>query len=217
MGTLAFIFDRMLADPRILPLIGDPSVEDARLPLIPALGGDYIRSVESVPAFSPPRDPVRYNYARKLGELAFDFMVTHEFAHIANGHVDHHCATQGAGFIDELGVSVSSSGTANPAEAALIRQTEEMDADATAVRISLGSEWGKIVGDNPRPGGFWADHYNYPGQVNLLWSWAVSSLCRIFGDARLTTGDPTTESYPRWRLRSFRGCGGMNLRASTSW
>lgn len=203
MGTLAVIFDRMLADPQILPFIGDPSVEDARLPLIPNLGGDYIRSVESLPAFSAPRDPVRFNYARKLGELAFDFMVAHEFAHIANGHVDHHWATHGTGFIDELGVSVSSSATTSLAEAALIRQTEEMDADATAVRISLGSEWGRIVGINPGPGGFWADHYSYPGQVNLLWSCAVSSICRIFGDARLTSGNPTAEAYPRWRLRSF--------------
>lgn len=203
MGTLGFIFDRMMADPQILPFIGDSTVEDASLSLIPALGSDYFRSVVSVPEFSPPRDPVRYNYARKLGELAFDFLIAHEFAHIANGHLDHLFATQGTGFIDEVSVSASPSGRSNPAEAALIRQTQEMDADATAVRISLGSEWGKIVGSNPRPGGFWANHYDYPGQVNLLWSYAVSSLCRIFGDARLTTGDPITEAYPRWRLRSF--------------
>src|SRR5262245_54163993 len=50
MGTLGFVFDRMLADPRILPFIGDPSVENASPPPIPALGSDYIRSVESVPA-----------------------------------------------------------------------------------------------------------------------------------------------------------------------
>jgi hypothetical protein len=135
--------------------------------------------------------------------LAFDFIVAHEFAHIANGHVDRYCATQGTGLIDELGISMSSSGTPSLAESALISQTEEMDADATAVRISLGSEWGKIVGGNFRPVGFWDKHYNVPGQVNLLWSWAVSSLCRMFGDNRLATDEPTTESHPRWRLRSF--------------
>jgi hypothetical protein len=202
-GTLAFIFDRMLADPRILPFIGDTSLEDPSTPHIPALGSDYTQSVKSVPEFSPPRDPVRYNYAKKLGELAFDFLIAHEFAHIANGHLGHEFATRGIGFIDEMGASASASGGPNPAEAALISQTEEMDADATAVRISLGSEWGKIVGSIPRPGGFWAGHYDYPGQVSLLWSYAVSSLCRIFGDARLTTRDPTTETHPRWRLRSF--------------
>jgi hypothetical protein len=34
-------------------------------------------------------------------------------------------------------------------ETALIRHTMEMDADATAVLLSLGSEWGKVAGFSP--------------------------------------------------------------------
>ena len=87
-------------------------------------------------------------------------------------------------------------------ESALINQTVEMDADSTAVLISLGSEWGKVAGYFPRPGPPWTEFYSYPGMVSLQWSWAVSSLFRIFGDARLADEDVTQGSHPPPRLRS---------------
>jgi hypothetical protein len=78
----------------------------------------------------------------------------------------------------------------------------EMDADGTAVGISLGSEWGKVAGTFPRPGPEWDYFYDRQGMVSWQWSWAVSSLFRLFGETRLTGGDVTLESYPRPRLRS---------------
>ncbi len=78
----------------------------------------------------------------------------------------------------------------------------EMDADNTAVRLTLGSEWDRVVGSLPRPGPEWDDFYNRPGMVSLFWSYAVSSLCRIFGEARLIEGNITSALYPPWRLRS---------------
>lgn len=41
-----------------------------------------------------------------------------------------------------------------------------------------------------------------PGVVSARWAWAVLSLFRVFGEARLTSGDVTLEPYPRPRLRS---------------
>jgi hypothetical protein len=78
----------------------------------------------------------------------------------------------------------------------------EMDADGTAILMSLGSEWGKVAGYFPRPGPPWTEFYSYPGMVSLQWSWAVSSLFRIFGDARLADEDVTQGSHPPPRLRS---------------
>lgn len=190
LATICVLFDRMLADPRILPFVGKSEEEAADLPLIPTIGDlrtDFIQALDSVPEFPRPRDPARQALASVMMATAFDFLTAHEFAHIANGHVDFD-ANRGILAIDEV------AGTTGDVEDKLISQTMEMDADGTAVLISLGSEWRKI--------GQGSDYYRYPGLVSLFWSYAVSSLCRIFGDTRLTGGDVTLESYPRWRLRS---------------
>jgi hypothetical protein len=196
-ATLVVLFDRMLADPEILPFIGNPEEEVANLPLLPDVGPDFVQSVASVPTFPRPRDPARRITAHKLAELALDFLTAHEFAHIANGHVDYTEESQGISVIEEVGGAPAP----KTRESALISQTMEMDADGTAVLINLSSEWGKIAGSIPRPGPPWTEFYDYPGKVSLQWSWAVSSLFRILGDARLTARD-ALEDYPRPRLRS---------------
>jgi len=198
-ATLAMLFDRMLADSLVLPFIGDVSEETADLPLIPNVGPDFERSVASVPTFPRPRNPARRSTAHKLLELALDFLTAHEFAHIANGHIDYLENSQGIRTIKEVDRATRSSNLWN---SALINQTMEMDADGTAVLICLGSEWGKIVGAFPRPGSEWDYIYDRPGMVSLLWSWAVSSLFRTFGEARLADEDITQESHPSSRLRS---------------
>ncbi len=198
-ATLLILFDRMLADPEVLPFIGDAAEETTDLPLLPGIGLDFERSVAFVPAFPRPRDPTRRATAQKLAELALDFLTAHEFAHIANGHLDYQGTRLGISAIDEVGEPPR-----EPAarERALVSQTMEMDADGTAAHLSLGSEWGKVVGHFPRPGPEWDHVYDRPGMVSLQWSWAVSSLFRLFGEARLTGGDVTLEPYPRPRLRS---------------
>src|SRR5215216_194778 len=173
LATLEVLFDRMLADPQILPFIGDPKEEVADLPLLPNLGRDFARSVDSVPEFPRPQDPARRATARKLGELALDFLTAHEFAHIANGHLDYLQANQGSLGIDELS---GASWAPSNSESALINQVMEMDADGVAVQLSLSSEWGKVTGLFPRPGPEWDYVYSRPGMVSLQWSWAVSSL-----------------------------------------
>jgi hypothetical protein len=195
-ATLGVLFDRMLADPRVLPFVGDSDGEAPDLPHLPNIGTDFARTIASVPPFTRPRDPSRQSVAGKLMDTAFDFAVAHEFAHIANGHLDYIAARQGIAAIDELGE------VGDDPDAALLSQTMEMDADGTAARVSLGSEWAKIAGVSPRPGPPWNEVYDYPGIISLLWSYAVSALFRTFGDARLTVPDAALENYPSPRLRS---------------
>jgi hypothetical protein len=142
--TLNVLFDRMLADPAILPFIGDSSKERADdLPLLPDLGLDAVRSFDSVPLFPRPRDPARRATAMKFSELALDFLTAHEFAHVANGHLDYMTENLGISAIDEIG---EPSRGPEVRERMLANQTMEMDADATAVGLNLSSEWGKVVG-----------------------------------------------------------------------
>jgi hypothetical protein len=195
-AALMVLFDRMLADRNILPFTGNPEEEVADLPLLPDIGTDFVRSVASVPEFPRPRNPARQATARRLAELALDFLTAHEFAHIANGHLDYRHTTQGTLAIDEVSEAPRGS------ESALINQTMEMDADGTAVLLSLFNEWGRVTGQRLRPGPEWQFVYSRPGLVSLQWSWAVSSLFRLFGETRLTDGDVTLEYYPRPRLRS---------------
>lgn len=198
-ATLQVLFDRMLADPQTFPFIGDPTAEVSGLPLLPNIGTDFERTVASASSFPRPQDPMRQSTAHKLVELSLDFLTAHEFAHIANGHLDYMASIRGISAIDEVSTAPKTSGHS---ESALISQTMEMDADSTAVQISLASEWGKIAGYFPKPGPPWTEFYSYPGMVSLQWSWAMSSLFRILGDARLTNGDVALEAYPRPQLRS---------------
>jgi hypothetical protein len=202
-ATLAVLFDRLLADPEILPFIEDTEAETSDLPLLPDIGIDFVQSVDSVPTFPRPRDSARRAAAQKLVELALDFLSAHEFAHLANGHLDYMTKAQGISAIDETGGQLPRAPIER--ELALINQAMEMDADATAVLISLislSSEWRKVTGLFPRPGPEWDDIYSRPGMVSAQWAWAVLSLFRLLGDARLTVGDVTLEPYPRHRLRS---------------
>lgn len=197
--TLNVLFDRMLADPEVLPFIGSAVQERADLPLLPDLGMDAVRSFGSVPTFPPPRDATRRATARKFSELALDFLTAHEFAHVANGHLDRMAENLGISAIDETG---EPSRKPEARERMLANQTMEMDADATAVWVGLGSEWGKVVGAFPRPGPEWDYVYDRPGIASAQWAWAVLTLFRLFGEARLVGGDVTLEPYPRPRLRS---------------
>lgn len=198
-ATLSVLFDRMLADPQVIPFFGNPEEEVADLPLLPDIGLDFRQSVASVPTFPRPQSPARREMALRLAELALDFLTAHEFAHIANGHLDYLQANQGSLVIDEVRWA---SWVPRNSESALIRQTIEMDADGTAVLISLFSEWGRVTGVHPRRSPEWDDIYSRPGMVSLMWSWAVSTVFRLFGEARLADGDVELEDYPCPRLRS---------------
>lgn len=193
-ALISVLFDRMLADPQVLPFIGKAQDEAAGLPPLPDLVPEFVRSFTSVPSFTPPRDPARHMSAELLKAVAFDFLIAHEFAHIANGHLGHVNYYRGLSAVDELGGATDGR---DISEGNLVSQTMEMDADATAVRLSLGSEWGKVVGKYARPGPGWDELYDRPGLVSLHWAWATLSLFHLFDQVR-----QAGREHPPPRLRS---------------
>jgi hypothetical protein len=198
-STLRLVFDRLLADRSVLPFFGQVEVEAENLPLMPSLGPHFVESVWGVEVFQQPRDPFRRALAIKLTEIALDFIVAHEFAHIANGHVDFLNDTHGIGRIEE--VHAHSSGDLK-GNRNLNRKTLEMNADEVATVFTLVNEWRSYLHQVPRRGPEWNDIYDHPGMVTMIWSYAIAVLCRIFGDMRLQRGTSVASEYPTWRLRS---------------
>lgn len=198
-AILALVFDRLLADRSVLPFFGRVELELENLPLMPKLGPDFIASVENMETFMPPQDPSRRAVSKRLCEIALDFVIAHEFAHIANGHVDFLNKKYTLDRIDEVSHQFL---TGSQREFALHRKTLEMNADEVAVAFTLVSEWKRCLRQLPRRGAAWDDIYDRPGLITMLWSYAVATLCRIFGDVRLTAGSMTFSEYPTWRLRS---------------
>lgn len=198
-AILALVFDRLLADRSVLPYFGQVEREAESLPLMPALGPNFFRSVTGVDFFQPPRDPSRRAISQRLTEMALDFIVAHEFAHIANGHVDFLHGTYGIGRIEEVCAHASEDPKGN---GTLHRKTLEMNADEVATVFTLVNEWKRCLHRLPRRGPVWDDIYDHPGMVTMLWSYAIAVLCRIFGDMRLQRGTAVASDYPTWRLRS---------------
>ncbi len=198
-AILSFVFDRLLADRSVLPFFGQVELEDDKLPLMPAIGPDFFESVKGVEVFLPPQDPSRRALAKRLTEIAMDFIVAHEFAHIANGHVDYLNENYGLNWIEETSTSPVAGLNGN---SVLPRRTLEMNADEVATVFTIVTEWKRSLRKIPRRGSEWDDLYDSPGMITMLWSYAVAILCRIFGDIRLEFDAETSRAYPTWRTRS---------------
>jgi hypothetical protein len=198
-AILSFVFNRLLADRSVLPFLGNIELEEKQLPFIPSLGPDFAESVCEVDPFPPPRDPSRRALATRFTEISLDFILAHEFAHIANGHLDFMQRTHGMEQVEE--VSTQSLGDSKE-KGAIHRKTLEMNADEVATVFTLINEWKRCLGQFSRRGPEWNDIYDRPGMVTMLWSYAIAVLCRIFGDARLQRNPLGSSVYPTWRLRS---------------
>lgn len=192
LATLPLLFDRMLGDRRILPRIGNAAAEAEALPLLPDLGPEFAKSVAAVALFNRPNDPVRREFSRHLSALTFDFVIAHEFAHLRNGHLGPLSDIRGMAIVDET----SGAGDSRMVDS----QAMEMDADATSVGYSLYSDLDK--NRECRLGDSALKFYETFDSTFFNWGMGVFSLCRLFGEHRLTTGDPAGEPYPRWRLRA---------------
>ncbi|MFH2066494.1 MAG: hypothetical protein ABIK15_14945 [Pseudomonadota bacterium] len=125
------IFSRMFAHPEILPQIGNSKVESLP-PLLNKIPSD-VRELNENGAYKLylPIDPVRRSYSKILINIAFNFLIAHEMAHLRNGHVDLIRSLSSYSIIEEI------SGKTPNNISSLTYQTLEMDADCSAVSISL--------------------------------------------------------------------------------
>lgn len=193
LATIILIYDRFLADKEIFKFIGNPDAEVDELPTITKITGNYSSTVKGLPFFSPPKDPDRNIFARRLAILTLDFILAHEITHVVNGHVDF--------FINELKLDIdeltlyNKKGKIFP----LINKTLEMDADSGASKMLLSSEIGKVLGVFPKPPN--KEFYKKPGMVLLQYSFVFSTLFRTFGDQRLDDELFVQDTYPKPRLR----------------
>ncbi len=191
---LATVIYRILADNRLFPQIGDPKAESGSLPLFSQLSPNAALLFAANPGAIVPRTPQRQIYAIHLCHLAFDFLTSHEIAHIANGHIDYRAAERGIPYVSET------DWLPNTPEGNLESQAMELDADSTAARVlvttvnSLFSSRAQMVPEI-------ASLYQEPAGAVFDLAAAISIMFRLFGDSRMNGVDLSGRTHPprRWR------------------
>ena len=82
-------FDEALAHPGVLPRVGDPSKETKGITDIFLNGPlDLEEEIARDGNWRRPKDPYRAGYSRYLLRIACEYIIIHEFAHVAHGHLD---------------------------------------------------------------------------------------------------------------------------------
>ena len=185
------VFHRILSRPDTFPLMGNPSVEVLQPQHCNGIEWDYeitaTKRGGGIDAVTP-RDPDRRHQSNMLLTHAFNFIVRHEIAHVAMGHVDYRSARHGISLVSEMRMQGGQPATA---EELLEIQAMEFQADWFATTQSVNTEiflephlppgWLQQAFPNSRTGpyGEWAA---------FNWVFAVASLFLIFND----DFDPTT-------------------------
>ncbi len=179
------IFYRMFAHPGIMPQIGNSKVESSP-PLLHKIPTD-VRELNQDGAYKlyQPIDPVRRIYAKILIDISFNFLVAHEMAHLRNGHVDLIRSLSSYSIIEEI------SGSSPKNISSLTYQTLEMDADCSAVSVSLGYAIGsqkekKLNGWIPNvdddSGMALNCAFGSPHNLFYTFGFALNVLFRLFGE-----------------------------------
>jgi hypothetical protein len=178
------MFHRMLSHPHVLPSLGNASAErvlpehadgisqyfDETLTVRRAAGGSEHPTGAS--------DPTRLAFADTLNRNAFDFLFTHELAHITHGHCEYLNSARGIPFMLEL---QATKGTQAIISDPLTRQAIEMDADALGVSYSLGQVL-QTLSQEPRPTPFpWPEYPTLEEQALFCWCFAISGTFYLWG------------------------------------
>jgi hypothetical protein len=192
------IFGRAMADPQTLPWIGQSHIECRDLPPIADLFTENLSEYGVVDGRAAvARDPFRRLYGFHCAQTAFDFLVSHEVTHIANGHVDLEHEVNNVAALIEFNSTQSVS-----AERLLARQTLEMDADCGAASDGAGTLLRKVM-QPPIFGQPWSEFYQESERAFFALMFSYHSLFRIFGDAQFTAHELVSSWYPPFRLRQY--------------
>lgn len=211
-GLLKAVYDTafaLLADPDVLVCVGKRAEpRGANIPAVRsyyrALLGDGYRGVvaelrgqadqpDRFP-FIQPGDPERISYALGLGNLAIEYIVEHEFAHIRAGHCD---------YLATLGLTSACHETLRSdfdEERARLNRSIEWHADTVAAR-SVGMLLIKRRAMLQNINAVFTDGTSHLG----AWALATMLVFRVLGgDLDQGIGDTTARSHPHPLLRAIK-------------
>jgi hypothetical protein len=191
---IRLVFFRMLSDPLVLPEIGSVSQELMNLPVMSDFEANAEQALRSnyIPVL--PKDPSRNLYAGHLVDLALDYLVAHELAHIANGHTEYWCKCTGRPALSERGTRIKDNSEK------ILLQTLEMDADCIAVSKAMSNVRDKVSGSAP-VGPSWRPYYKDKETAFFNWAFAMCCYFRLFGDGEFAGEDLETLTHPPDRIR----------------
>ncbi len=191
---LQLAFSSMLADRSLFPAYGNAKDEADDLPPLK----DYVPHAQKMrdAGLRPvlPRTYPRFLCSGYFLFEAFLFLIGHEIAHIARGHVDYWEAKVGVPFVAEL----TSDGSAPTLE--IERQAIEVDADTRSIFAAAASL--ELTSRN-------ADQFQHPwasappNLETLIWDWAFAlhTLFRLFGDIQFRPEELAANTYPPLPVR----------------
>jgi hypothetical protein len=195
------IFFRLLSHPEVLPLIGNPGIENASLVADTSkLYNSRIYFEKNEDEETKPVDNVRQGYALLLSVIALEFLIMHEYGHHRHGHL---LFTESEGYMAEIsefskpGISLF-----RTEKDKVLLQMLEFDADAYATSQSLCGLFDKIQNRSQVYLDFLGED-RFEEKMLPLWCFSIFSIFRIFDDGQFKAEDLIRKSHPPHRVRTF--------------
>jgi hypothetical protein len=205
LGTILVIFSwfqRMLADPEILPSIGNIKNEERQSPTEIYWNTDFFELVKHNSSnLKAPKDETRQNYAQLLTDIAIDFLFHHEFTHLAHGHVSWLGKTENLPYISEFETADNNSQNLSNAYK-ITRQMLEYDADSGAVSRAW-EELSYRVNNKLELPKEYRPFYETLYDAIYTWEFSISSLFLLFDTKPINANTLYNFYHPQVTIRSF--------------
>lgn len=188
------LFCSIMSNKKILIKIGQPKEEVDHTPL----PHDYLDVLTNPTVLQfEPECVVRRSWAEDCTKQALRFLARHELVHMAHGHLDYLAAQGGTSYFAEVGWNASTG------LAIFERQVLEFDADCCAALWWCGvflERWFAQNGyTNIRSISDQVVDMKIIPEIAIAffqWSFSVSALFRLFGDAGFDGDDLKANGYP---------------------
>jgi len=186
------MFDKMMASSNVLPDIGNITQETAEKKLLNVIETGGALSF-ALPKWIHPRcvsgDPIRRQLADFYKIAAFDFIVLHEFAHLAGGHV---------GYLQSLHKPVYaelqlSGRSAEKIDFSLYQAMEkEADMVATIRSFLMAAQFLELYKSKPQALPVYKDWESFI----YHWTFAIYSSFRLFGFKQYKASEAKASTHP---------------------
>jgi len=200
-GTIFLIYDiffRMMSSRNIFTGIGDVTKEAETKKIFNAQLTDLgqLAVVKDQHEILTPVSYARGLLAQLFIDIAIEFLIAHEYAHIIFGHVDYCHSILGTFEIEETTQKSTTSKVIDP----LVSQTLEMDADSFAT--NRGMEMLNLIFTNPNFAVPDAQQFykNWPSMIKM-WVFSIYTFFRIFGHTN-NSNSIKTDLHPPASIRS---------------